>query len=151
MADYTATYIQRDVRQVINIGDLQSFSGFVKLCAGRTAQEINLSSLGGDAGISHNTVCAWLSVLETQLHSPSIDLLIDQSKRLDAIEIKSGATASPDFFRNLQRFPERLGDAGESRPVGNHVVYGGDEVQQRSYAQLVSWREAQRILTELHD
>ena len=65
LADYTATYIQREVRRVINIGDLQSFSGFLKLCAGRTAQEINLSSLGGDAGISHNTVRAWLSVLET--------------------------------------------------------------------------------------
>jgi len=37
----------------------------LKLCAGRTAQEINLSSLGSDAGISHNTVRAWLSILET--------------------------------------------------------------------------------------
>ena len=57
--------IQRDVREVINVGDLQVFSGFLKLCAGRTAQEINLSTLGGDAGVSHNTVRAWLSVLET--------------------------------------------------------------------------------------
>jgi len=64
LADYTTTYIQRDVRQVINIGDLQLFSGFLKLCAGRTAQEINLSSLGNDAGVSRNTVRAWLSVLE---------------------------------------------------------------------------------------
>ena len=64
LADYTMTYIQRDVRQVLNIGDISSFSGFLKLCAGRTAQEINLSSLGGDAGISHNTARAWLSVLE---------------------------------------------------------------------------------------
>lgn len=65
LADYTTTYIQRDVRQVINVGDLQAFSGFMKLCAGRTAQEINLSVLGGDAGISHNTARAWISVLET--------------------------------------------------------------------------------------
>lgn len=65
LADYTATYVQRDVRQVVNIGDLQSFTGFLKLCAGRTAQEINLSALGGDAGVSHNTARAWLSVLET--------------------------------------------------------------------------------------
>jgi len=65
LADYVATYIQRDVREVINVGDLQVFSNFLKLCAGRTAQEINLSALGGDAGISHNTVRAWLSVLET--------------------------------------------------------------------------------------
>lgn len=65
LADYTTTYVQRDVRQVINVGDLLAFSNFLKLCAGRTAQEINLSSLGSDAGISHNTVRAWLSILET--------------------------------------------------------------------------------------
>ncbi|MBU0482670.1 MAG: ATP-binding protein [Proteobacteria bacterium] len=64
LADYTMTYIQRDVRQVLNVGDLSSFSGFLKLCAGRTAQEINLSVLGGDAGVSHNTARTWLSVLE---------------------------------------------------------------------------------------
>jgi predicted AAA+ superfamily ATPase len=53
------------VRQVINIGDLQIFYEFLKLCAGCTACEINLSALGNDAGISHNTARAWLSILET--------------------------------------------------------------------------------------
>jgi predicted AAA+ superfamily ATPase len=42
-----------------------AFSAFMKLCAGRTAQEVNLSALGTDAAISHNTARAWLSVLET--------------------------------------------------------------------------------------
>lgn len=65
LADYTATYVQRDVRQVVNVGDLLAFSTFIKLCAGRTAQEINLSTLGNDAGVSHNTARAWLSILET--------------------------------------------------------------------------------------
>lgn len=65
LADYVTTYIQRDVRQVLNVGDLQSFTTFVRLCAGRTAQEVNLSALGSDAGVSHNTAKAWLSVLET--------------------------------------------------------------------------------------
>ena len=64
LADYIATYVQRDVRQVLNVGDLLTFSSFLKLCAGRTAQEINLSSLGGDAGVSHNTAKSWLSILE---------------------------------------------------------------------------------------
>jgi len=41
LADYIGTYVQRGVRQVINVGDLQVFTGFLKLCAGRTAQEIN--------------------------------------------------------------------------------------------------------------
>lgn len=65
LADYVATYIQRDVRQVINVTDLLAFTTFLRLCAGRTAQEINLSALGADAGISHNTARTWLSVLET--------------------------------------------------------------------------------------
>jgi len=57
-------YIQRDVRQLINITDLNRFTTFLKLCAAHTAQEINLSSIGGDAGISHNTTNSWISVLE---------------------------------------------------------------------------------------
>ncbi len=65
LADYVTTYVERDVRQMLNVGDLQAFTTFLKLCAGRTAQTVNLSSLGGDAGVSHNTARAWLSVLET--------------------------------------------------------------------------------------
>jgi uncharacterized protein len=64
LADYASTYVQRDVRQVLNVSDLQSFSGFLKLCAGRTGQELNLSNLGGDAGVTHNTARSWVSVLE---------------------------------------------------------------------------------------
>lgn len=64
LADYVTTYVQRDVRQVLQVGDLLAFTTFVKLCAGRTAQELNLSILGRDAGVTHNTARAWLSVLE---------------------------------------------------------------------------------------
>ncbi len=227
LADYTATYVQRDVRQVINVSDLQAFSGFLKLCAGRTAQEINLSALGNDAGVSHNTVRSWLSVLETSyiinrlpawhtnirkqvvkapklhffdsglacyllgirepeqlrlhplrgaifeswviseiykasVHSgvqPSlfhyreargleIDLLVDQGEGLDAVEIKSGATTTADFFKNLERFPARLEDAGKKHRIRSHVVYGGDDSQQRSNVQVISWRNLQRLTME---
>lgn len=65
LADYVSTYVQRDVRQMLNVGDLNSFTAFLRLCAGRSAQEVNLSALGADAGITHNTARAWLSVLET--------------------------------------------------------------------------------------
>lgn len=64
LADYVTTYVQRDVRQVLNVGDLEAFATFLRLAAGRTAQEVNLSTLGGDAGVAHNTARAWLSVLE---------------------------------------------------------------------------------------
>lgn len=64
LADYVTTYVERDVRQLANVGDLSAFTVFVRLAAGRTAQEINLSSLGADTGVSHHTARAWLSVLE---------------------------------------------------------------------------------------
>ncbi|MCW5911560.1 MAG: ATP-binding protein [Cyclobacteriaceae bacterium] len=61
---YIQTYLERDVRSLKNIGDLAQFSLFLKLCAGRIGQVLNVSSLANDAGISVNTAKAWLSVLE---------------------------------------------------------------------------------------
>jgi predicted AAA+ superfamily ATPase len=220
LADYATTYVQRDVRQVINVQDLEAFSGFLKLCAGRTAQEINLSRLGSDAGLSHNTVRSWLSVLETsyiihrlpawhanvrkqvvkapkmhfldsglvcfllgiqepgqlRLHPlrgaifeswvvseiykslahrgvrPSlyhyresrgaeIDLIIERHGGLNAVEVKSGATISRDFFKNLDVFSNRVGDDRRVRSIRTHVVYGGDESQKRTVARVLSWRD----------
>ncbi len=218
LADYTTTYLQRDLRQVVNVGDLQIFSGFLKLCAGRTAQEINLSALGSDAGVSHNTARAWLSVLETsylihrlpawhpslrkqvvkaptlhffdsglvcyllgirepeqlrlhplrgaifeswvvsEVHKSlvhrgerprlyhsretrgiEVDLVAEGATVLEAVAIKSGATVSADFFENLTRFAERLGDG--PRTVRGRVVYGGNDTHQRSRAQVLAWRD----------
>jgi uncharacterized protein len=65
LADYVATYVQRDVRQILNVTDLGRFTTFLRLCAAHTAQELKLSALGADAGVSHNTANAWLSVLES--------------------------------------------------------------------------------------
>ena len=61
---YLETYIQRDVRQIQNIRNLNTFTNFIKLCAGRTGQIIDYSSLASDAGVSVNTVKEWISVLE---------------------------------------------------------------------------------------
>ena len=63
--DYVDTYVQRDVRQVKNIGNLRNFSRFLTACAGFTGQTINLKSLSAAADISRDTVKSWLSVLET--------------------------------------------------------------------------------------
>jgi len=220
LADYTTTYLQRDVRQVLNVGDLLAFSGFLKLCAGRTAQEINLSTLGNDAGISHNTARSWLSILETSYiihrlpawhgnirkqvvkapklhffdsglvcyllgicepeqirHHPvrgaifeswivselykaavhrgeqpdmfhyresrglEIDLLINRGDELQAIEIKSGATLSTDFFKPFSHLPERFKNTTLPKTITNHLIYGGESSQQRSQAQVLSWRD----------
>jgi predicted AAA+ superfamily ATPase len=64
-ASYVATYVERDVRQVLKIQDLSAFQRFLRLCAGRNGQLLNLSALAGEAGISHSTAHAWLSVLES--------------------------------------------------------------------------------------
>jgi hypothetical protein len=64
LANYTATYVERDVRQLLQVGDLLLFQTFLRLCAGRTGQILNLSSLANDCGISQPTARAWLSVLE---------------------------------------------------------------------------------------
>jgi hypothetical protein len=61
---YVSTYIERDIRSLINVTDLTKFEIFIKLCAGRVAQIVNMSSLANDCGISHNTAKSWLSVLE---------------------------------------------------------------------------------------
>lgn len=63
-ASYAGTYVERDVRQLVNVRELATFQRFVKMCAARTGQLLNLSSLAADCGISHNTASAWLSVLE---------------------------------------------------------------------------------------
>jgi len=64
LGSYVATYLERDVRTLMNVGDLTSFQRFLALCAGRTAQLLNLSSLASDCGISQPTAKAWISVLE---------------------------------------------------------------------------------------
>jgi len=61
---YINSYVERDVRAVKNIGDLESFERFIGLCAGRTGQLLNLSSLGNDAGINHLTAKSWISILQ---------------------------------------------------------------------------------------
>ncbi len=61
---YVSTYLERDVRTTSNVGDLAAFQTYLRLCAGRVGQVVNLSSLGADAGVSHVTARSWLSVLE---------------------------------------------------------------------------------------
>lgn len=220
LGDYITTYVQRDVRQVVNVDDLLAFTGFLKLCAGRTGQEINLSALGGDAGVSHNTAKSWLSILEAsyiihrlpawhanirkqvvkapklhffdsglvcallQIREPAqlklhplrgaifeswvvaelykalahlgeqpqlhhyresrgleMDILLQRGTNLQAVEVKSGATAASDFFKGFNPFIERMRGAGFAGEIAAAVVYGGELSQQRSAARLVSWRE----------
>lgn len=86
MGFYVNTYVERDLRMLINIRDLSQFEIFLKLCAGRTGQIMNLSSLGNDCGVNHSTVKSWLSVLEA---SYIIKLLRPYYKNFNKRLIKS--------------------------------------------------------------
>ena len=62
--NYVQTYLERDLRQLIAIRDLSTFQRFLRMCAARSGQLLNLSGLANDCGVTHNTARAWISVLE---------------------------------------------------------------------------------------
>ncbi len=212
--NYVRTYLERDVRQLINVRDLGSFQRFLKLCAGRTGQLLNLSSLANDCGITHNTAKAWISVLEASyivhllpphhrnfnkrlVKTPKlyfldtglacwllgirnheqlathvqrgplfetwvisellkarynsgesanlyfwrdrsgheIDLLIDHGAQLSPLEIKSGQTINPDYFKGLDFWQKLAGEtAGKA-----WLIYGGDNRQNRTDITILPW------------
>jgi len=84
--NYVESYLERDVRQLINVRNLSSFQRFLRMCAARTGQLLNLSSLANDCGITHNTAKAWISVLEA---SYIIHLLQPHHKNFKKRLIKS--------------------------------------------------------------
>ena len=212
LGDYFETYVERDVRQLSEIRNLSSFRRFVRLCAGRIGQLLNLSSLGSDAGVSHTTARQWLNVLETSyivfqlqpyhanirkrlIRSPKLyfydvglasylmgiehagqiathplrgflfenavvaetlkhrfnrgrqanvsfyrdaqglecDLLYETGYGYGAIEIKSGATVSSDYFVGLNRVAELVPEVNAKA-----VVYGGARGQKRSDAEVAT-------------
>jgi hypothetical protein len=83
LASYVASYLERDVRSLSNVGDLAAFQRFAQLSAGRVAQLLNFSSLAADCGVSQPTAKSWSSVLEASFiafHLPGFHANI--SKRL---------------------------------------------------------------------
>ena len=215
LADYFATYVQRDLRELAAVQDLQRFERFVRLCAGCTGQMLNLSQLGNDAGVSHTTARAWINLLQTSyivhllppwftnagkrlvkapklyfvdvglacwllgLREPGqvtrdpllgslfesfivmealkdrlnaghtaemyfyrdsngneVDLLMPSGPRLQAIEVKAGATVNPDYFRGLKAFSKQHPDV----LAAGCVVFGGEQGQARSDWPVHSWR-----------
>ena len=62
--NYISTYIEKDIRQIKQVTKLDQFMKFLRLLAGRTGQELNLSKLGEECGVAHNTINDWISILE---------------------------------------------------------------------------------------
>ena len=215
LLDYIKTYVERDLRQVLNVSDLGRFQQFLEICAGRIGQLVNFSDIGSLIGVSYQTVNKWLSVLETSfitytlrpyhqnfnkriVKTPKlyfydtglacallglrtvedlnrhfakgalfenfiineilknhlnqhrlpkayfwnaagaheIDLLLDAGGRLVPIEIKSGRTINPQFFDGLTYFQTASG----ALPADSFLIYGGNDVQKRSIAQVLGWQ-----------
>jgi len=85
-SNYIMTYIERDVRSILNVGNLNTFQRFLRLTAGRSGQILNHSSLAEDCGITHNTARSWLSILEA---SYIIELLPPYYKNLNKRIVKA--------------------------------------------------------------
>lgn len=112
---YIQTYVERDVRLMKNIGDLSKFIRFLKLCAGRIGQLLNLSSLANECGIAVSTAQAWVSLLEASYilyllkpdHNNYAKRLVktpklyfyDTGLACSLLEIKDAAQISTHFLR----------------------------------------------------
>lgn len=113
---YLQTYIERDIRTLRSVENLQNFSRFLGLCAGRTGQVLNLTSLANDAGIAVNTVKAWLSLLES---SYIIYLLQPYYRHFNKRIIKSPKL----YFYDTGVAASLLRITG-SEMLHNHYLYG---------------------------
>ncbi|MCB1142434.1 MAG: ATP-binding protein [Leptospiraceae bacterium] len=113
---YIDTYLQRDVRMILNIQDLSRFEIFLKLCAGRTGQILNYNELGTASGVSHNTIKSWINVLEASF---IIKLIRPYYKNLNLRLIKSPKL----FFLDTGLVCSLLG-IKNSEHIKNHPLKG---------------------------
>jgi predicted AAA+ superfamily ATPase len=204
-ANYIRTYIERDVRLIKNITNLVTFERFLKICAGRIGQLLNMNSMAVELGVDTKTIGAWISVLETSfvvfrlqpyhknfnkrivkmpklyfydtglasallgiqnftqidVHpfrgalfenlvvvdflktrfnsaktnnlcfwrdnvGNEVDLVLDNGLSISPIEIKSGQTVTPEYFKGLLYWNKL------TQIEGGIVVYGGNITQKRS-------------------
>lgn len=217
--NYIRTYVERDVHQLRNIGNLNTFDRFLRLCAGRIGQLLNLHNLALETGVDGKTAAAWLSVLESSFivyrlpphyrnfnkrvvkmsklyfydtglvcallgiqnaeqlsYHPltgnlfenfvvselqkvitnkgkrhklyfwrdnvghEIDIVIEHAGELYPVEIKSGRTITPEYFKNLT-FWQKISGARAAT-----VLYAGKQVQHRSTGiTILPWKQLGRI------
>ena len=222
-ANYIATYLERDVRQLVAVRDLRQFQTFVKMCAARTGQLLNLTSLGADCGISSVTAKQWLSVLESSyivmllqphyrnfgkrlVKAPKlyfcdvglaawllgirdaatldthaargalfetyviselskqrlnagqsrdlyfwrdstgneVDVLIESTQGLQAVEIKSGSTFASDWTDGLKKWQKFAGN----EVIQSSLVYGGTASHARDGVRVLGWQDMNKITRE---
>ncbi len=220
--DYFETYVQRDVRQMLQVKDLRIFRNFVRLCAGRIGQLFNASDLANNLGVSSHTIKSWVSVLEASylvylmepfagnigkrlIKSPKlyfydvgfasyllgltdpdqifadrmrgplfenlvvmellknrtnhnlddnlffyrdqqqheIDVLMQNGRVFDSMEIKASATFTKEFLKGSQLLQKLMPD----KLTNSYVVYSGESGGEIQNTQLINYREIQDALT----
>lgn len=144
--DYISTYVERDVRQIVNIGSLALFQKFLQLVAGRVGQLLNLSSLANDVGVTYKTIESWLSVLQA---SYIVYLLQPYHKNFGKRVIKSPKV----YFYDVGLLCHLLRITSEQE-LGTHFAYGQifenfvlieqlkKSNNQRKNEQLYFWRDS---------
>jgi len=147
LGDYLETYVERDLRQLLAVKDLALFEKFVRLCAGRVGQLLNLQSLGNDVGVSHTTARNWLSLLEA---SYVVYLLPSWHVNLSKRQIK----APKLYFYDVGLASYLLGAENETHldrhPLRGHLFENLVVIEFLKYryhrgkrANLYFWRDAQ--------
>ena len=116
LGDYFETYVERDVRRSNEIRNISSFRTFVRLCAGRVGQLVNLSSLGSDAGVSHTTARGWLTILEASY-------VVFQLRPYHA-NIRKRLTKSPKLYFYDAGLASYLVGIENARQVATHPLRG---------------------------
>lgn len=143
--NYVATYVERDVRQLLAVRELGLFQRFLKMCAARCGQLLNLSSLAADCGISHVTARQWLTVLEA---SYIVRLLAPYHRNFGKRLVKTPKL----YFLDVGLAAWLLG-IRDARSVATHAMRGalfetfviGEFIKQRHNAgqpaELYFWRD----------
>ena len=139
-AGYVNTYIERDVRQLIAVRDLPAFRCFLRMCAARSGQLLNLSSLASDCDITHNTAAAWLSVLEASYivyllrpHFRNCNKRLVKTPKLYFCDTglaawllgirESGQLTAADFFASLKKWSGLSGREGPEKQTDKSVPF----------------------------
>lgn len=150
---YIQTYVEKDVRMMKNIGDLSKFVRFIKLCAGRIGQLLNISSLANDCGISVTTASSWISLLEASyicyLLRPSSNnfakrlvkapklYFYDTGLACSLLDIKTADQVSTHFLR---------GGLFENMVINRFIKEAWNNAQQEN---LFFWRDSKGVEIDL--
>ncbi|MEW6749441.1 MAG: ATP-binding protein [Candidatus Latescibacterota bacterium] len=145
LADYVRTYIERDVRELVNVGDLDTFERFVALCTGRTGQILNYSALANDCGIAVDTARRWISTLRTSF---IVFLLRPHSRNFSKRLIKSPKLYFYDtglvcYLLGIRSREQLLLHAARGAVFENYVVAEVNKqfVHHRQESPLFFWRD----------